>query len=514
MSFELGNIHDGNFSLLHLLTENLPDMLWIKDLEGKYIYANKALCDSLLMANDTQEPIGKSDVFFALREREKHKDNPDWHTFGELCFNSDQVVIDANQSMKFEEYGNVKGKLLYLEVNKAPFYDKDKNIIGTVGSGRDITELKMIQFKLSQQAQIIEQIHDCIITTNIDGEILSWNNSAEKLFGYKEDEVLKQNINILFTEEDFTIMQNNINELYINEEHSSSIQFLSKEKDIIITNLNLSLLRDTDKNIIRIIYYIKDITDKEKLSQEIKKQENIITSQAHHVSMGEMIGNIAHQWRQPLSTITVAATGLITLSEHDLVDKQKISEMCTSINDNAQYLSQTIDDFRNFIKGARVFKQFNLQENIESFLKLVNGTIKSKNLNILLDINSKTEIKSYPHELHQALMNIFNNAKDALNTNKENNRIISISVVEDNAYITIEIQDNAGGIKEEIFSRIFEPYFTTKHQSQGTGLGLHMTYKLVVEGMNGDIQVANKEFELNSSNHYGACFTIILPKNI
>ncbi|MEA1920704.1 MAG: EAL domain-containing protein, partial [Campylobacterota bacterium] len=157
MAFELSDLKEHNSELLNLLTLHLPDMLWVKDLNGVYLYANKAICDGLLMAKDTQEPIGKGDVFFALREREAHKDKPEWHTFGELCFNSDQVVIDNNEAMKFEEYGNVKGKLLYLEVYKAPFYDKEGNIIGTVGAGRDITELKTIQLDLEKSLKSLEE---------------------------------------------------------------------------------------------------------------------------------------------------------------------------------------------------------------------------------------------------------------------------------------------------------------------------------------------------------------------
>ena len=160
MTFELMDLKKNNSSLLNLLTQHLPDMLWVKDLEGKYIYANQAICNDLLMAKDTQEPIGKGDVFFALREREAHKEIPDWHTFGELCFNSDQLVLDSNKPMKFEEYGNVKGKLMYLEVYKAPFYDKDGNIIGTVGAGRDITQLKKIQFDLENSLEEIDAKRD------------------------------------------------------------------------------------------------------------------------------------------------------------------------------------------------------------------------------------------------------------------------------------------------------------------------------------------------------------------
>lgn len=157
MAFELSDLKKHNSELLKLLTLYLPDMLWVKDTEGKYLYVNKAICDGLLMAKSLEEPLGKGDLFFALREREAHKDKPDWHTFGELCFDSDQVVIDKNMPMRFEEYGNVKGKLLYLEVFKAPFYDKDGKIIGTVGAGRDITDLKKIQNDLEESLKELER---------------------------------------------------------------------------------------------------------------------------------------------------------------------------------------------------------------------------------------------------------------------------------------------------------------------------------------------------------------------
>ncbi|WP_324172874.1 sensor domain-containing protein [Sulfurimonas sp.] len=157
MPFKLTNLKEHNSELLNLLTQHLPDMFWVKDLEGIYLYANKAICDGLLMAKNINEPIGKGDVFFALRERNAHKDKPDWHTFGELCFNSDLDVIEQDKAMKFEEYGNVKGKLMYLEVYKAPFYDKDGKAIGTVGACRDITKLKKIQMDLEKSLRSLDE---------------------------------------------------------------------------------------------------------------------------------------------------------------------------------------------------------------------------------------------------------------------------------------------------------------------------------------------------------------------
>ena len=132
----------GNF--LKLISKHLPDMLWAKDLDGNYLYANESICKNLLMASP-KEVIGKNDVYFATRERDKHPLNSQWHTFGELCFNSDYVVLEHMKPMKFEEYGNIKGELTYLEVHKAPLYNSKGILIGTIGSGRDITSQIMLE---------------------------------------------------------------------------------------------------------------------------------------------------------------------------------------------------------------------------------------------------------------------------------------------------------------------------------------------------------------------------------
>ncbi len=383
MSFNLEDLSKVDSNLLKLLTQHLPDMLWIKDLNGIYIYANQAICDGLLMAKDINEPIGKGDVFFALREREKYKDKPDWHTFGELCFDSDKLVIEANKAMKFEEYGNVKGKLLYLEVNKAPFYDKDRNIIGTVGSGRDITELKMTQVKLVEQAR--------------------------------------------------------------------------------------------------------------------------------HVSMGEMIGNIAHQWRQPLSVISTAASGMKLQKELNMLTDELFNESCDAIDRNAQYLSKTIDDFRNFIKKDQEKSVFNLKDDIDSFLHLVEGTIKTNYINILLDLKDNIKINGFENELIQCLINIFNNSKDAMIERNIEDKLFFISSTVENNYVNLFLKDNAGGIDNSILSKIFEPYFTTKHKAQGTGIGLNMTYNLIVDSMDGMIEAFNVNYEYNNKKYTGAEFKISLP---
>ena len=145
-------------SLLRLMCDNVPDMIWAKNLDKQYIFANKAMCKQLLMAHDIAEPLGKTDLFFAQREREKHPENPEWHTFGELCQDTDTITLERGAPSIFEESGNVQGQYLCLEVYKAPFHDENGNVIGTVGAGRDITKRKRFEAELSRHRDHLEEL--------------------------------------------------------------------------------------------------------------------------------------------------------------------------------------------------------------------------------------------------------------------------------------------------------------------------------------------------------------------
>ena len=251
---------------------------------------------------------------------------------------------------------------------------------------------------------------------------------------------------------------------------------------------------------------------KEKENNETKEQQQKqLFEQAKHAQMGEMIGNIAHQWRQPLSVISTASTGILVEKEFGVLTDEKFVKSCEMINQNAQYLSKTIDDFRNYIKGERVKVHFDLSETIESFLHLIQGSIKNHDIEVVVQLEDGIKIDGYPNELTQCLINIFNNAKDILKEKREENRAIIIATMSQDKNAIITIKDNAGGIPQEVLPQIFDPYFTTKHKSQGTGLGLSMTRKLIVEGMDGDVVALNQEFEHDGMRYIGAEFRIALP---
>lgn len=280
-------------------------------------------------------------------------------------------------------------------------------------------------------------------------------------------------------------------------------EILKSTEELQKSNLVLKQKKDElDKLNSSLEIKIKNEVEKNKLFQEkLFKADKL-------ASMGEMMSNIAHQWRQPLSMISTVATGVKIQKEFGTLKDEELIQNMDLINKNAQYLSETINDFRNFIKGDRKIKTYDLSSTINNFLHIIESSIKKDSIKIILNLDDKIKLDGYPNELIQCLINIFNNAKDAMEETKQKNPLIFITTIVKDNIVKISIKDNAGGIPENIMSKIYDPYFTTKYKSQGTGLGLHMTYKLIDEGMHGKIETRNVEYKYKNENYKGAEFTI------
>ena len=243
-----------------------------------------------------------------------------------------------------------------------------------------------------------------------------------------------------------------------------------------------------------------------------RKQESLLLQQSKMAAMGEMLGNIAHQWRQPLSVISTCATGAKLQNEVGLLNNTNIDSYFDTINNTAQHLSQTIEDFRTFFNPKEDnLKVFQIKETIEKALNLVSAQFVAKDIKIIDNIDN-SKLLSLENELIQALVNILNNSRDALLAiEKDKKRLIFIKTSKNKENILIEIYDNANGIPEDIINRIFEPYFTTKHQSQGTGIGLYMTQEIITKLLHGLIKVENINYVYENETYKGAKFTIELP---
>ena len=256
---------------------------------------------------------------------------------------------------------------------------------------------------------------------------------------------------------------------------------------------------------------IQDITETKKLEKEKQRQEELLYQQSKMAAMGEMIGNIAHQWRQPLSSISISASGAKFQKEMGNLTDDVFYNLMDKITDKTQYLSQTIDDFRNFYKPDKIKNLFTTKSIYEKTIQLVSTHFINKQIHIEHDIQD-TQIFSIENELMQVLINILNNARDAFENKKSIDKLVSIHIYAKNKKVYIEILDNAGGVPEKIIDRIFEPYFTTKHQSQGTGIGLYMSEEIVKKHLNGNLYVRNKEFTYKDIKYKGALFTIVLDE--
>ena len=244
----------------------------------------------------------------------------------------------------------------------------------------------------------------------------------------------------------------------------------------------------------------------DKYIEQNNQQQHILSQQAKMAAMGEMLGNIAHQWRQPLSVITTVATGMKLQKEFDTLSDEVFEKSIDNITNSALYLSNTIEDFRNFFRTDKVEIAFSIKEALDKVFKLTEAQFKNYQIDFILDLND-FEIFGFENEFLQALINILNNSKDVLE-NKEQKRLIFISTYKIDNLATIKITDNGGGIDENIIEKVCEPYFTTKHQAKGTGIGLYMTEEILVKHMGANLIIKNVDIDYENEKYKGVEITI------
>lgn len=241
--------------------------------------------------------------------------------------------------------------------------------------------------------------------------------------------------------------------------------------------------------------------------EKIREHEKMLMIQSKSAIMGEMLEMIAHQWRQPITSIGMMSNNMlfsIIVSEDEAIDKELFKGELEDINKQIKYLSHTIDDFRNFFKESKSKQQVFVDEIIDKSISLLKKQFEQHLISI--EIKSRCEkcsLYTYKNELTQVILNLLNNSKDAFESKNIEDKRITIECEQEGMNVSISIQDNAGGIKEEILSKIFEPYFSTKKQKNGTGLGLYMSKIIINRHLGGEITAQNKQ--------EGACFKINIP---
>ena len=250
----------------------------------------------------------------------------------------------------------------------------------------------------------------------------------------------------------------------------------------------------------------------EKSVEQIREHEKMLLIQSKSAIMGEMLEMVAHQWRQPLTAIGMISNNMLfsiilTESENEELDKKLFENELEDINKQVRYLSDTIDDFRNFFKESKSKQEFFIEEAIDKGVSLLRKQFEQSS--IVIEIKNgceKTLLYTYKNELTQVFLNILHNSKDAFDSSDIKNKKIVIDCTKDDKNIIIKIEDNAGGIPEDVISKMFEPYFSTKKEKNGTGLGLYMSKIIINRHLEGSIFAKNID--------KGASFTIRIPIKI
>ncbi len=243
------------------------------------------------------------------------------------------------------------------------------------------------------------------------------------------------------------------------------------------------------------------------MMQEIQKNQQhqlMILQQNRLAQKGEMISMIAHQWRQPLNTLSILTQNFLIKLRSGNADEASIEDFSTTSRRLIRQMSETIDDFRNFFKSDKERRRFSVNDVTAHALSILKPLLDDNGISVVVTEKDRCMSEGFPNELGQAIINILNNAQDALIENEVAEKEIRLRIEKMGREVVIEICDNAGGIDEEILPQIFDPYFSTKSQRHGTGLGLYMSRMIIEEHMGGRLEVSNGE--------KGACFRIVLPR--
>ena len=386
---------------------------------------------------------------------------------------------------------------------------------------------------LKQYKEAIEK-SNIISKTDIAGIITFVNDEFCKISGYSRDELIGENHNIVrhpdVPESTFKLLWETINSKQI---YKGTVKNLAKDGSTFYVNTTVIPILNEDESIEEFIAIRYDVTKevfykhklqkKEKELEELnatlekkvdqktkelqelnetlelrieeeisknKEKQKVMFWQSRLASLGEMLANIAHQWRQPLTELNLT---IFTLKKAALSDdKEEVKKLYDESRYIIKNMSQTIDDFTNFFKPDKVKHHFKVSDSINEALTLLEKIIKTEMINVKADLE-ELEVLGIANELTQVIINLIKNSTDAFVYNSILIREINIRTREKDGFVFIELEDNAGGISKQNLEKIFEPYFTTKHKSRGTGLGLFMSKMICEQGLNGYLDVKSKK---------------------
>ncbi len=359
-----------------------------------------------------------------------------------------------------------------------------------------------------------------ILIVDKNRNILEINETFCKMLGYEYNELINKTAEILHISHNSYLKFGDIAFNTVLNSHSLNLEYKFKHKKGY--PIWIKITGDVIKDHQEVLWIITNINQRVKVQEELASLNNTLNSkienqvkvlrekdrqlqyQARLAQMGEMLNMISHQWRQPLMSISATTSYLYGKLLVEEFDKKEFIEELKLIENSAQHLSNTINDFRNFFKIDKEKILTSFEDIIDSTLKIIKPSLSNNHIEIKSNFKSYSSLYTLKNEIRQVVLNILKNAEDAFLENNIKNREIQINTFDKNSLAFLEISDNAGGIKPHHLNQIFDSYFTTKASTNGTGLGLCMSKTIIENNCKGSLIATN-------NNRNGATFTIKLP---
>jgi len=450
--------------------------------------------------------INASGTIFLNRFKQYKEKNPNEIFDGfRFKYNGDKKRFDIKKYNYIMKIPNGKENINFQVSCNIIYINNDFHAVIFVQLIDEIIKLK--REKREKQIlieNIFKKAKSGIAVIDMNGKVIRFNKSFYETIGVSEGYFTKNSFFHIFDPHNKQQIQKEHEELFKDElDLSNEYKFIINDKIINIIGSS-TIIEDSAGEKFR-LFIFEDITKQKEFEKEQFQNSRIIAQQAKMAEMGEMIGAIAHQWRQPLNAINAAAIKLNFSASLDALEVNEVEEKTKFIEKQSLKMSETINDFMNFFKPSKSKEQFTLSLIYKKIFDFLDPQLKNRDISISLDNPDDIKIYGFQNEFEHTLLNLINNARDAfddLEDEKEKN--IKIVAYEEGSKNIIKIMDNAGGIPTNILNKVFNPYFTTKEQGKGTGIGLYMTKTIIDKHFNGLIEVTNSED--------GAVFTLSFPK--
>ncbi len=350
---------------------------------------------------------------------------------------------------------------------------------------------------------VTESMDDAIFYKDLEFKYIGSNSHFSDLTGLSGEEIIGKDDYELFSQEEADHFRKIDIELLENGSPLALREWLtdSQGNKHYFSTVKSPLLNAKGETI-GLVGVARDITKQYTMEKELKAKELLLIQQGRHASMGEMIGNIAHQWRQPLNALGLLIQKMGYLHSRGTLNEENINANIDKGMQLINGMSKTIDDFREFFNPNKKKALFQVREAIENAYSIVESAFASHMIEYHLEMYEDVEIKGYKNEFSQVIVNLLNNAKDVLIEKDVHPAYIRIFIIKSDDRLVIKVCDNGGGIPEDMLSKIFDPYFSTKEQGKGTGIGLYMSKMIIEDHMHGKLSATNTA--------EGACFNIEL----